>query len=62
MPFRCSSGDILKLKDDCQIIKPTIFLSVPRIFNRIVEGVKAKFDAETGIKKMLIDMGVTSKL
>lgn len=47
-----------KLKDDCSIVKPTILVSVPRIFNRIVEGTKAKFAAETGIKKCLIDCGI----
>lgn len=58
----CTCGDILKLKDDCQVIKPTILLSVPRLYNRIVEAVKAKFARETGIKKWLIDSGVNSKL
>jgi long-subunit acyl-CoA synthetase (AMP-forming) len=44
------------------VIKPTVLLSVPRLYNRIVEAVKAKFAAETGIKKWLIDSGVNSKL
>ena len=43
-------------------MKPTIFAGVPRIYNRIVEGVKAKFEETTGIKKCLIDSGVNSKL
>jgi long-subunit acyl-CoA synthetase (AMP-forming) len=34
---------MLKLKDDCQIAKPTVFVGVPRIFNKIVESVEAKF-------------------
>jgi long-chain acyl-CoA synthetase len=28
------SGDVLKLKDDLAIVKPTLFLSVPRLFSR----------------------------
>jgi long-chain acyl-CoA synthetase len=60
--FRVTCGDVLKLKEDCQVIKPTIFISVPRLYNRIVEGVKGKFLNETGIKKWLIDKGVNSKL
>lgn len=31
-----SSGNMLKLKDDCQTIKVTIFIAVPRIYSRIV--------------------------
>ena len=27
-------GDILKLKDDFAVIKPTVFVSVPRLFNK----------------------------
>lgn len=53
---------MLKLKDDCAIIKPTILMSVPRLYNRIVEGTKAKFESETGLKKCLIDCGINSKL
>ena len=51
-----------KLKDDCQVIKPTFMLSVPRLYNKIVDTVKHKFAAETGIKKMLIDSAVHSKM
>jgi long-subunit acyl-CoA synthetase (AMP-forming) len=57
-----ASGNILKLKDDCFTIRPTILISVPRLFNKIVEGTKAKFEAETGIKKFLISCGISSKL
>lgn len=31
------SGDPLKLIDDMQVLKPTIFISVPRLFNRIYD-------------------------
>lgn len=30
-------GDVLKLTDDCQVLKPTLFPSVPRIYNRIYD-------------------------
>ena len=33
------SGDMLKIKDDAQVVKPTIFVAVPRLYNRVVEGV-----------------------
>jgi long-chain acyl-CoA synthetase len=53
---------MLKLKDDFQIIRPTIFLSVPRLYNRLVQVIKQKFEAEKGMKKWLINRGVNSKL
>lgn len=53
---------MLKLKEDCQTLQVTMFISVPRIYSRIVEGVKNKFANETGIKKCLIDCGVSTKL
>lgn len=31
------SGDILKLKNDIIDVKPTIFASVPRLFNRFYD-------------------------
>jgi len=31
------AGDVLKLTDDCQALKPTLFPSVPRIYNRIYD-------------------------
>jgi long-chain acyl-CoA synthetase len=30
-------GDVLKLTDDCQVLKPTLFPSVPRIYNRVFD-------------------------
>lgn len=35
------SGDPLKLLDDMQTLKPTIFISVPRLFSRIYDKVMA---------------------
>jgi len=31
------AGDVNKLTDDCQVLKPTLFPSVPRLFNRIFD-------------------------
>lgn len=33
-------GDMLNLKEDLMILRPTIFLSVPRVLNRIYDGIK----------------------
>jgi long-chain acyl-CoA synthetase len=34
-------GDIQKfLKDDIKLLKPTIFVSVPRLYNKFADGIK----------------------
>ena len=45
------SGDVQKLKDDLAIVKPTIFLSVPRLFSRFYEVLKQKFGEVQGMTK-----------
>lgn len=55
-------GDMLKLKDDMQILKPTIFLTVPRILNRIHDGIKKQFEDQCFAKKWLIEKAVKTKL
>ncbi len=41
---RCGlfGGDIKKLREDLGILKPTIFASVPRLYNRFFAGMKLK--------------------
>ena len=36
-------------------VKPTVFPSVPRVYEKIHTAVVAKFDAETGVKRKLVD-------
>ena len=55
-------GDILKLKDDLSVLKPTIFVSVPRLFNRFYDGMMSKIQALTGMKKRLADWAISAKL
>jgi long-chain acyl-CoA synthetase len=31
-------GDVFKLMDDFAVLRPTIFCSVPRLYNRIYDG------------------------
>jgi long-chain acyl-CoA synthetase len=45
------SGDVQKLKDDLAIVKPTVFLSVPRLFSRFYEVLKQKFSELQGFTK-----------
>lgn len=55
------SGDVLKLVDDCANLKPTIFPSVPRLYNRIYGRIKKRFDDATGCKAWLINKGLETK-
>ena len=54
-------GNLLKLMDDCQVLKPHFFPSVPRLFNRMYAGIQQKFGELTGCKKYLVDSAVESK-
>ena len=56
------NGDVFKLKDDLQLIKPTIFGSVPRLFNRMFDKMMAGINSQTGIKKKLALAAITTKL
>ena len=55
-------GDIMKLKDDLTALKPTIFVSVPRLFNRFYDGMMSKIQALKGVKRKLADWAISSKL
>jgi long-chain acyl-CoA synthetase len=56
------SGDPLKLMEDCAILQPTFFPSVPRLYNKIYGKLIDKFKEATGIKGSLINTAVSSKL
>ena len=42
MVFFC--GDTGKIKDDLALVKPTIFVSVPRLYSRFFDVINKKFD------------------
>ena len=52
----------MKFKEDMEFVKPTIFVGVPRLYNRIVETVETKFQETSGFKKRLLDYAISSKL
>jgi long-chain acyl-CoA synthetase len=55
-------GDVLKLKDDLAVLKPTVFASVPRLFTRFYDVMQAKINELTGVKRTLTDWGIQRKL
>jgi long-chain acyl-CoA synthetase len=54
-------GDTLKLLDDVAELKPTIFCSVPRLYNRIYDKVWAGVKAKGGLAELLFKTGFSSK-
>jgi long-chain acyl-CoA synthetase len=56
------AGNVLKLTEDIAILKPTLFPSVPRLFNRIYGKIKDGTDAATGLKGWLVKKAVSTKL
>lgn len=56
------SGNIQTLFDDIQVLKPTIFPSVPRLFNRIYDKIYSALKKKSGLMQSLINKGVDQKL
>ncbi|CAO3642986.1 unnamed protein product [Cunninghamella echinulata] len=54
-------GDTLKLLDDIAELKPTVFCSVPRLFNRIYDKVFAGVKAKGGLSSFLFHRAYNSK-
>ncbi len=52
--------DVSTIIENLGEVRPTLLFSVPRIFNRIYDGVHKKMEAEGGIKKMLFDKGLAN--
>ena len=46
-------GNILELVDDLKLLKPAVFISVPRLYNRFGGGIKAQTVEATGVKGAL---------
>jgi len=55
-------GDVLKLKDDLTELKPTIFISVPRLFNRFYDAMNAKVNGLKGFSGTIAKKGLKAKL
>jgi len=55
-------GNPLKLMDDIAILQPTLFPSVPRVYNRIYGKIKDQLSKAEGMKKWLVDTAIASKL
>jgi len=55
------SGDTLKILDDLQALKPTIFISVPRLFNKVYEKIMAGAKDKPYFKQVLFNRALVRK-
>ena len=53
---------MLRIKEDLAVLKPTIMVSVPRLYNRFYDAMQQKISELTGMKRTLVDWGVAKKL
>ena len=62
-PFWClPQGNVKLLLEDVKELRPTIFIAVPRILQRIADGVKHKVEAGPGFSRGLFNWAFNYKL
>jgi long-chain acyl-CoA synthetase len=54
-------GDTLKILDDIKALRPTVFCSVPRLYNRIYERITAGVEEKGGVAKALFNRALAEK-
>lgn len=55
-------GNVLELKTDLGLLKPTIFASVPRLYNKFFDKITEGIKKLTGLKKTIVNNGIKAKL
>jgi len=55
-------GNPAKLVADCGELKPNVFPSVPRLYNKIYGTIKSKFAETTGCKAWIVEKALASKM
>jgi len=55
------TGNVAKLVDDIGELKPTFFVGVPRVYERIMNGVKDRVSQEPGYKRWFFEKAFESK-
>lgn len=55
-------GDTLKLMEDIAALRPTIFVSVPRLFNKVYDKVMAGVKEKSTFKQMLFNWAYAAKV
>ena len=55
------SGDIRKIRDDISLLKPTIFVGVPKVYDRFKSAIEDKLNNMNFMVKFLVDFGMGSR-
>lgn len=55
-------GDMNKLKEDLELVRPTFFCSVPRLLNKFHDMISKKIAEQTGVSGFLARQGLKSKI
>jgi len=55
-------GDVTKLLDDIAALKPSIFIGVPRVFDRIYARIMGQVNSASVVKRSLFNLGLWTKL
>lgn len=56
------NGDVLKIREDMGLLRPTLFASVPRLFNRLYQAINARFTEASRVKQSLISRALAAKI
>ena len=56
------NGNVLTLKEDLAILKPNIFASVPRLYNKFYDKIKAGVAELTGMSSCIASKAIATKL
>jgi len=56
------SGDSFLLMEDLDCLKPTLFVSVPRIFMKIYDKIQTKLNQKNKFVKTIVEKALTSKI
>eukprot|EP00955_Chlamydomonas_euryale_P118094 366518-Chlamydomonas_euryale.AAC.11 len=56
------AGDVTKLLDDIAALKPSIFIGVPRVFDRIYARIMGQVNSASVVKRSLFNLGLWTKL
>lgn len=54
-------GNVLKIIDDLQLLKPSIFPSVPRLLNKVYDRIQAGLAQQSATKQWLFAKGIAAK-
>ncbi|EGR26991.1 hypothetical protein IMG5_203310 [Ichthyophthirius multifiliis] len=56
------SGDIRKIKNDLELIKPTVFSGVPRVYNKFYDIIRSEFEIKKGFLSYILNFALKWKI